>query len=80
MLQVLDCVLKDGFGLVEGFDVDEVLIVQIHVLQSVHDLGHFLLLVRLLLSSSVCRLLGWCVAGFVGLVCLLGFLLSCHFN
>lgn len=78
MLKVFNGIFKDSFWLIEWFHIDKVLVIQIHVLESVHDFGHFLLFVGLLLLFLVGRLLGLGVIEFVGVVGLFGFLFSSH--
>ena len=80
MLKIFNGVFKDGFWLIEWFDINKILIIKIHVLKSIHNFSHFLLFVGLLLLFRIVDLLRLSVVRFAGFVGLFTFLFACHFN
>ena len=78
MLKVFNGVFKDGFWLIKWLDINKILIIEIHVLKSVHNFSHFLLFVVLLLLFGNVDLMGLNIVGFVGFVGLFTFLFACH--
>lgn len=76
VVEILYGVVEDGFGLFEGEDIDEILIVEVHLIDACHDSIEFFFFAGLCLLNDVGLIDDGFLIGFV--VSLFAF--ACHLN